>query len=987
MAFRLSLPLLFGCLWPLMSAAQRSGEDFLQVGLQLYEAEQYLAAEPLFERALEQSRLEKDRLSEGHALVMLGECAFTRQDYSYTQALTLQAKELVDQYLNSDSTAYYFLILQNLGVTSSYLGRIDLQRSYYNQALLFAQRNFPDSTAMLADAVFNVGAAYYRSFALDSARYWFDSTLVLAQQVQYDQLISTTLLNQSVIHAAGNDFDQAILCQEKALQLTQSPAEQILGYTNIADYYRSLGDLPMALQYLDRSRALLKQAGMERQVYGAMVILNGCQVYYEMGDTSRYLQELNELLDWLPADNPDFTGERQKALNYLATLQVARRQWQAAEATCRQALATHDRSYQENDLGSYYSLAQALLGQQKFAASLEYLQKGIQVIAPTFRANTPFANPRINAIENEELAFSFLVFKLRLLTTWAQQQGAPPLFEEALATYRTVDELLTHNRQQLRSRLSRSALGLQIRPLTYWALELFYQLYERTGDDQWIEQAFACQERSRSLLITQKLMSRQAIQRMVPEELRQREQALASQADYYRLLLSRTANLATPPQTRQEWQDALFRINTQWEDLLDTLETNFPAFHQMKYQIPRIPIAEIPQQVIHPDEVLLSYLATDKELFVVGISADTNFFYRLPLQRSLEAQVDELRQSITSQSAAYYPLAYALYQQMLQPLEVHTAGRSLVIIPDGRLWHVPFGALLTSPPPDPIRPQAIHFLLRNTKLRLIFSAHAQLARLTEDPPPPYQHGVLSMAPLANQQLATPLGSLPPLPGSREEQAKIKAYQKGKGLHLFGRRASRSAFLQEAPRAQIIHIATHAVLDEQDPNLSRLYFYPGLHEQPDDNILHVYDLYNLQFRSELAVLSACQTGNGRLAGGEGITGLAQAFAFAGCPNLIVSAWPVNDRAGPPLMAQFYQQLGEGKGKASALNTAQRAYLDQADPLALHPYYWATFMAIGDDEPVLTPSHLEQHSAFPAKWLLLALGVLSILFYVIRRKTAA
>ena len=130
-------------------------------------------------------------------------------------------------------------------------------------------------------------------------------------------------------------------------------------------------------------------------------------------------------------------------------------------------------------------------------------------------------------------------------------------------------------------------------------------------------------------------------------------------------------------------------------------------------------------------------------------------------------------------------------------------------------------------------------------------------------------------------------------------------------------------------------------------------------------------------ADLAVLSACETGLGRIAGGEGVMSLARGFAHAGCQSIITTLWQVNHGSTAQIMEQLYRQLVSGRPKDEALHQAQLAYLNDAglDNAGRHPYYWSAYRQIGNVAPVELPG---KHRWI--WWLTGAIGLGAILLYV-------
>jgi CHAT domain-containing protein len=155
----------------------------------------------------------------------------------------------------------------------------------------------------------------------------------------------------------------------------------------------------------------------------------------------------------------------------------------------------------------------------------------------------------------------------------------------------------------------------------------------------------------------------------------------------------------------------------------------------------------------------------------------------------------------------------------------------------------------------------------------------------------------------------------------------------------------------APDFPLIHLATHGILNDKDPDRSYLAFSAGP-EGNEDTRLYVRDLYAMRLHSELVVLSACETGIGQLSRGEGLLSLARGFSYAGARSLLTTLWSIPDgAANSGLLPAYYTQLQNGADKAAALRQAQLGQIDNAftENLA-HPFYWAAFTPVGDMSPL-------------------------------------
>jgi CHAT domain-containing protein len=155
-----------------------------------------------------------------------------------------------------------------------------------------------------------------------------------------------------------------------------------------------------------------------------------------------------------------------------------------------------------------------------------------------------------------------------------------------------------------------------------------------------------------------------------------------------------------------------------------------------------------------------------------------------------------------------------------------------------------------------------------------------------------------------------------------------------------------AMSRELGRARIVHFATHGVLDSRRPERSGLVLsLVDAAGRPRDGFLRLRDIYRLNLRADLVVLSGCRTALGREIRGEGLIGLTRGFLEAGAPRVVASLWSVQDRATAELMGRFYHALlREGRPPAAALRTAQLAL--RRDRRFADPYFWAAFTFQGD-----------------------------------------
>jgi CHAT domain-containing protein len=351
------------------------------------------------------------------------------------------------------------------------------------------------------------------------------------------------------------------------------------------------------------------------------------------------------------------------------------------------------------------------------------------------------------------------------------------------------------------------------------------------------------------------------------------------------------------------------------------------------YQYDSLDINFLREEVLDEQTALLSYFFTGDGLALFILRQKSMDYHHLNWQGHNSQQLDSLLKALSriEAGAAYQgrKAASRLYDALFAPaLPLLEDISSLIIIPHLSLNQLPF-EVLTSGPGD--------YLLRDYVIGYQFAATFLQDQAGKEGEPDRW---LAVAPFASAGSWGNFSDLRSLPSSGEEIAGLNARQ------LLNREATKSVFLQEAERASLIHLATHAVANSAEPLRSYIAFYPE-NEEESGYRLYAHELYNLSLRgSGLAFLSACETSGGSLQGSEGIMSLSRAFAYAGCPALITSLWRAEDHATAYLSRRFYQHVEEGRHFPEALRLAKLDLLD--DPAMAQfrtPAYWAHLVFIG------------------------------------------
>jgi CHAT domain-containing protein/tetratricopeptide (TPR) repeat protein len=413
---------------------------------------------------------------------------------------------------------------------------------------------------------------------------------------------------------------------------------------------------------------------------------------------------------------------------------------------------------------------------------------------------------------------------------------------------------------------------------------------------------------------------------------------------------------------------------------LDLVEAEIRRRHPGREDLSRpspLSTAEI-QGLLDPDTLLLVYSLGEERGFLWALTRTAVKSFELPGRPAVEAAVRDGHRRF----ARYDPAARAedagaaaqLSRMLLGPVREFLGElggeRRLVIVPDGALHYLPWGALplpeeggsLSSAPPRPVLARHPVVVLPSA------SVLASLRRLEQNREPAPRRIALVADPVfgsddprlaaaADSSVASApspppaageRGGLARLPWTRSEAEAIAALvPPDERLLALGFAASRAAVEGGALAGyRVVHFATHGILDAENPALSGLVLsLVDAEGRRQPGFLQLSDIYNLHLGADLVVLSGCRTALGREIRGEGLVGLVRGFLHAGAPRVVASLWRVEDRATAELMRRFYRALWEeGLAPAAALRSAQLSVAGERR--WRDPYFWAGFELIGD-----------------------------------------
>ncbi len=329
------------------------------------------------------------------------------------------------------------------------------------------------------------------------------------------------------------------------------------------------------------------------------------------------------------------------------------------------------------------------------------------------------------------------------------------------------------------------------------------------------------------------------------------------------------------------------------------------------------------QKMLEPNIALVEYLTTPKELIIWVVSKDNLKASRVSVE---EKELEKLVRDYRDRMQNLAPLdkqSEKLYELVIKPIEPWiNAQRTLGIIPNGILHYVSFSSLKG--------PNGYLF----EKHPLFYSPSASVLKYTFARKYEKKSGPIKVLALGNPDLGSFNYDLP----LAELEANSIKWDFPQIDVLTREKATESWLKKHISKYQIIHIASHGEFDPVNPLFSSLKL---TRDKSEDGNFEVNEVFSLDIKADLVTLSACQTGLGKIEGGDELMGLNRAFFYAGTHALISSLWRVSDISTAILIKHFYRNYTNNL-KAESLRKAQ-LLVKQSYP---HPSYWSGFSLTGD-----------------------------------------
>ncbi len=809
-----------------------------------------------------------------------------------------------------------------------------------------------------ARALNDIGLVHYDKGELQDSMEWFQKSLAVAEAIHDDSAAARAINNTGNVYKDEGEIALANECYQKDLVLGGKLHDDMVIFNavgNLGILNTERGNYGLALSYTGRAADLAERFRNKRA--SALVWINMGQIFERQGDYAQAVAYTQRALDAATvADDRQKMGVAWLNLGtenqFIGDLTSAFTDYEKSLAIFEALGDELHASFALTEMGTVH------VARKEFAEGIEYFQKALRIeeglnvadytattlidMASAYNSKGNFEEALRVATRARELADTGLLIQ----SVWRAhlQEGSAyrglGQMDRAKAEYAQAISVIEDIRLHAAGSESEQAGFFVDR------LEPYHRMMELLVTEKLNAEAFEYAERGKARTLVDILKSgRPQLDAVLTAEERQRDRELRTK------LASLNINLARQPatggsnrSTQSSLKSDLQNARLEYAAFQTRLYATHPEIRTQRGEMEPVRATEA-QELISPDSAFVEFAVTEDRLYLF-VSSGTVASQAAPKlevfvepieEQKLSELVKQFRKQLADRDLRFRTTASRLYQLVIGPASGPLSGKKkLVVIPDGVLWDLPFQALLSPRGRYLLEDYSIAYAPSLTALQAMTRVKQQRRR---------EPGKATLLAMGNPAGAVSSGSASgTLSWTESEVRELGKIYGSEHSHLYlGREATEGRFKAEAGEADVLHLATHGVLDDASPLYSYVMLAGDGQGGSEDGLLEAVELLQMPLRAELVVLSACETARGRIGAGEGMIGLSWALFVSGVPSTVLSQWRVDSESTTRLMTAFHRTRQAGVSDAQALRIA--ALSVRKDPAYEHPFYWAPFIMLG------------------------------------------
>jgi tetratricopeptide (TPR) repeat protein len=853
---------------------------------------------------------------------------------NYDQALEYHIKSLS---LNKELNDKYGIALTLNSIGYIYISWDNYVKAMENYQASLKLREELDDKVGIATTLNNIGNIFSLQGDNEQAMEYYKKSLKLREELKDKAGIAGVLGRIGVIYSTQGNYQKALDYAQKSLRLQEELDDKVgiaIAFRDIGYIYRSQGSYSQALKYYQISLELHEK--MKHKTGIASMLSYIATIYWledKYDQALEYIQRSLKIYEELKS-NSGIAGQ----LNNIGLIYRKKKDYNQALECYQKSLKIHEEINDKygianllNSIGTLYHSQgnyEQALNFSKQAATLARQMGDVEILwKACVKIGVAYYN--LNELDQAYYSLKEAVRIIESIRTQAAggKQAVQFFFETKDVAYQEMVNFLI-----IRNNYTEA--------LTYAELIKARVILEALSNSKInLTKAITTQEREQERNLINEMVS---LNTQIYRE-RQRDKK---------------------DQTRLTSLDkSLEKARLDYEAFHTNLYAVHPELKVKRAEVQPVTLEEARSLMPNANTALLEFVVAEDKTHLFVLTQDKSNkspvnlkVYTLDIKRKdLEQKVSSFRKMMAEKDLAFRKPGRELFDLLLKPAQQQLKGiNTLVIVPEGILWELPFQVLQTTQGRYLWEDFTLFYTPSLTALREMIKL-----RNNEKDTKPATKTLLAIGnPALNKengkQSASVLmgGPLESLPGSELLTKQLaRLYGPKQSKFYIGPDAREEQVKAEAGDYRILQFATHGILNNASPMYSYLVLSQTAENSNEDGLLEAWEIMNLDLKAEMAVLAACETARGRVGAGEGVVGLTWALFVAGCPTTVVSQWKVDDTATKNLMLEFHRVLrlkyGNSKSPITKAAALRQAALKMMRTMSIpHPFYWAGFVMVGD-----------------------------------------
>ncbi|MFK5878308.1 MAG: CHAT domain-containing protein, partial [Flavobacteriaceae bacterium] len=576
----------------------------------------------------------------------------------------------------------------------------------------------------------------------------------------------------------------------------------------------------------------------------------------------------------------------------------------------------------------YYQLSEYYINKNELLSALKNIDKATSLVI-IYKPIQLLKVDDFSFSNQKPLLFRLIKLKTIILLKLYKETSDNKYLISALKNLFHADKLLDAIKQE----------SIETKSKLFWqqeASEIYLQGVKISQLLNKPEDAFYFMEKNKALLLLENI-----------SEIQIRKQAnipisvLENELELKQKINSLEKELNENPKQKDSLENEYYTSKIDLTKFIQSLKKEYPTYYKYKKPVDIVKLNDV-QSKLDDETIILEYILNENDGYVLAITNEKTSLHKLDSVESIHNNIAIYRTliaepiSTTKKQIEYNSIAHELYNSLFPFIKSAHNKNKILVISDNALQNIPFESLMfTKDNKD--------YLINKYEISYAYSlSFDKINKTKSDKASKY---FIGFAPNSFDY-----NDLSPLKNSIVELNSINQYFKG--TIYIDSSATKSNFINNANDSNIIHLATHA--NANDSIAPWIAF--------KNNPLYLNELYTFQNKADLVVLSACKTSLGKTKPGEGVFSLARGFFYGGAKSVVSSLWNVNDKATQEILSVFYAHLKNGKSKSEALRLAKLNYINSHQLSEQSPYYWSSFILIGDTDAIEMNSFSEYYPYF-------------------------